>query len=164
MNEIDSDEEFINELVDKKIAELEVDKIDPSTIELIPTVSNPFNRTLDINDDYNLARTSIRNQLQLFDKASREALVAVMESQNPGTIEAFSILMSHMTTAAEKLMKLQSDTNKASGMTLGNKSPSNIPNNGSTFVGSTNDMLERIGGSLDPIMVIENDGTEETSS
>ena len=161
MSENDSDEEFIKNLLEKSINELETNQEDQLPIELIPTKSNPLNRGLDINDDYIFARESLRNSIQLMDKASREALIAIMESRHPKSVEAFAALMGQFTTASEKLMKLQTDMNKASGI---NNTP-NIPSNPAfqIFSGSSSDLLDEVGDGLNPILVIDN-GTKETSS
>jgi len=161
MSNIDSDEEFLKTLLVKTIDELETTSEDQLPIELIPTKSNPLNRGLDINDDYIFARESLRNSIQLMDKASREALIAIMESRHPKSVEAFAALMGQFTTASEKLMKLQTDMNKASGI---NNTP-NIPSNPAfqIFSGSSSDLLDEVGDGLNPILVIDN-GTKETSS
>ena len=157
----DNDEEFLKELLTKTIDELESPQEDQLPIELLPTVSNPSNRILDINDDYTFARTSIRNQLQLMDRASREALQSILESRHPKSIEAFAALMGQFTNASEKLMKLQSDMNRATGVSNSLQYPK--INNDDAFDGSASDLLDEVGDSLNPIMVIDN-GTKETSS
>jgi hypothetical protein len=168
----DNDEEFIKELLEKTIDELEVDSsnIDEQLPMVItPIISHPLNRSLDINDDYSFSRATIRAQLQLMDAASKHALLGIMESRHPKSIEAFATLMGQVTNAAEKLMKLQTDTTRASNINP-NSSPNPLLNNSTPvcdvyedFSGSSSDLLDEVGDNLNPIVIIDN-GPKETSS
>lgn len=150
-----SDNKEISEMLKATIAELEIEEGNfDLPISIVPTVSDADNRENDINDDYSFARSTLRTQLQLMDSASRSALIAVMASQHPKTIEAFSALMTTMANTAEKLLKTQKDIRDIKG---GGKNVT--PQAGVGFRGTTTDLLSELGDAQDPKYVIEHDET-----
>ncbi len=147
-----TEEEILETLLKETIAGIDI----TDTVPALPVVSPPqFNIDvdLDIEDDYRAARTSIRAQLEYFQIATENALSGLISSQHPRSIEAFASLMGQMTTTAEKLIKLQSDTKKAKG-TINSKS---APATGAIYNGTSNDLLGSMGDAQSPKYVLDND-------
>lgn len=150
------DDKYIKEMLKNTIAELEIDETsDQLPITIIPTTSDIEDRETDISDDYSLVRSTLRTQLQLMDAASRSALIGLIASQHPKSVEAFSALMTTMSNTADKLLKAQKDIKDIKG-----SASKTIHQPGQGFVGTSTDLLSQFGDAQDPIYVIDNEATE----
>lgn len=151
----DKDTEFLKNLLSNTIEDLDIPDASQDTfpIEINPVYSNPDDREPDINDDYSLVRQTLHKQLQLMDKAAQIALVAMMASSHPRSIEAFSKLMDSISSTSEKLLKNQKDVRDIKGSS-GQKTYSPTEK---SWTGTTTDLLDDLGDAQSPKYIIDNE-------
>jgi len=141
-----SDKEFIEDLLKNAMDGVEVDEPEVSLPAIIPTVFN-LDHDADVDDDYKLVRSTLHAQLQLFNEASRHALIGLIASQHPKSVEAFSALMGQMSNTADKILKTQKDVKRIK-MTKGGN-PGVASPTAMTY-GTSSDLLDQFGGATDP--------------
>ena len=81
-------------------------------LELEEVESHPDERVQDLYEDYKFVRETIRFQRQMLMNISTIALENAKNSESPKQVEAFTKLMSEMTSSISKLMQLHKDINE----------------------------------------------------
>ena len=123
-------EVFDTPLIVKKEAEV----IDASTGEIV------LNNEEKIEDDYDHARTNLRQLLLDGQKALSTALSVAQSSEHPRAIEVVGNLMKQLADINQQLLDLHQQKQKLDGPKVAEK---NVTNN-SIFVGSTQDLAKMI--------------------
>ena len=124
-------EVFDTPLIVKKEAEV----IDASTGEIV------LNNEEKIEDDYDHARTNLRQLLLDGQKALSTALSVAQSSEHPRAIEVVGNLMKQLADINQQLLDLHQQKQKLDGP---KDAPSKSVTNNSIFVGSTNDLAKMI--------------------
>lgn len=117
-------------------------------LELEAVESHPDERVKDLYDDYKFVRETIRFQRQMLMNISTIALENAKNSESPKQVEAFTKLMSEMTSSISKLMQLHKDINEI----LNVKPAAQSAEQGTTtikadtvFVGTPADLMQQMG-------------------
>ena len=124
-------EVFDTPLIVKKEAEV----IDASTGEIV------LNNEEKIEDDYDHARTNLRQLLLDGQKALSTALSVAQSSEHPRAIEVVGNLMKQLADINQQLLDLHQQKQKLDGP---KDAPSKSVTNNSIFVGSTHDLAKMI--------------------
>lgn len=150
-----SDEKFIEDLLKSTIDGIEVEEPEINLPDIIPTKFN-LDHDTDIDDDYKLVRSTLHAQLQLFNEASRHALIGLIASQHPKSVEAFAALMGQMSATADKILKTQKDVKKIK-MTRGGPGGPATPTPAAMTYGTSSDLLDQFGDATAPKYVLDDD-------
>jgi len=147
------DKKFLDELLKETMEGTEIEEPDICLPTIVPTVFN-LDHDSDVDDDYKLVRSTLHAQLQLFNEASRHALMGLIASQHPKSVEAFAALMGQMSNTAEKVIKNQKEV-KRIRMTKGGGAPGG-PQPALSY-GTTSDLLDELGDATDPKYILDDD-------
>lgn len=108
----------------------------------LPQTYNPSE--LDQEDDFQLARNTLRNLINKNEDVMTELVHIAKNSENPRAFEVAGQLISAQTSITKELIglhKTKKDIDKASGKTESIKQQNNI-----VFAGSTSDLMKLING------------------
>lgn len=118
-----------------------VDEVDlPTTL---PTVSDAQSKQLDQEDDYQLARNTLRNLIVKSEDTLDQMIDLAKNSEHPRTYEVAGQLIKTVSDVAKDLMELQKkvkDLKKDEP-----DSVKNITNNNVVFAGSTAELMKMLG-------------------
>ena len=118
--------------------------ITPSAV-VLDTISVPATSvgTLDVSDDFTVARNNIRNIIERGDDALECALELAKESEHPRTYEVVGQLIKVLVDANKDLLNIHKQR-KELNTTESESSPKNVTN--AIFVGSTAELQKIIRG------------------
>ena len=108
----------------------------------LPQAYNPSE--LDQEDDFQLARSTLRNLINKNEDVMTELVHIAKNSENPRAFEVAGQLISAQTSITKEIIglhKTKKDIDKASGKTESIKQQNNI-----VFAGSTSDLMKLING------------------
>ena len=133
----------------KNIPELDklfnIDPATDSTTENLPALPESSTRKLDQQDDYELARSTLRNLIVKSESTLDQMIDLAKNSEHPRTYEVAGQLIKTVSDVAKDLLELQK---KAKDLEKdeagGNDGPKNITNNNVVFAGSTADLFKMI--------------------
>ena len=118
-----------------------VDEVDlPTTL---PTVSDAQSKQLDQEDDYQLARNTLRNLIVKSEDTLDQMIDLAKNSEHPRTYEVAGQLIKTVSDVAKDLMELQKKVKD-----LKKDEPDNIKNitnNNVVFAGSTAELMKMLG-------------------
>ena len=129
----------LNRINDVFNVETDVDLPIPTSM---PVVYNPSE--LDQEDDFQLARNTLRGLINKNDDVMTELVHIAKNSENPRAFEVAGQLISAQTAITKELIglhKTKKDIDKASGKMENIKQQNNI-----VFAGSTSDLMKMING------------------
>lgn len=145
------DKKFIEDLLKETMEGTEIEEAEISLPTIVPAIFN-LDHDSDIDDDYKLVRSTLHAQLQLFNEASKHALLGLIASQHPKSVEAFAALMGQMSNTADKILKTQKDVKRIKQT----KGPGGVTPTAMTY-GTSSDLLDQFGDACDPKYVLDND-------
>ncbi|MGL4522752.1 MAG: terminase small subunit [Bacilli bacterium] len=134
----------------------------PAVVEplvLKETVSNPGNRTLDLDEDYSNVRKMLYFQQQMLMEAATVSLEQARTADAPRVMEVFSTLMGQMTITNKELLKVHKDMKDITSEqvnTGANSSPSTPAANitaTNVFLGTPSELMNKVGTQYDAIDV-----------
>lgn len=103
--------------------------------------------TKDVQDDYEFARTTLRNMVEKGEEALDDMMAVAKGSEHPRAFEVTSTLINTISGAAKDLMALQKTMKAINTLPKGeedkNPSAQNITNN-IVFQGSTKDLIKQV--------------------
>lgn len=145
------DKKFIEDLLKETIEGIDLEEPEINLPTITPTIFN-MDHDADVDDDYKLVRSTLHNQLQYFDTATKHALIGLIASQHPKSVEAFAALMGQMSATADKILKTQKDVKRIKQT----KGPGAASPTAMTY-GTSSDLLDQFGDACDPKYVLDND-------
>nr|3TXS_A Chain A, Terminase DNA packaging enzyme small subunit [Biquartavirus 44RR2]3TXS_B Chain B, Terminase DNA packaging enzyme small subunit [Biquartavirus 44RR2]3TXS_C Chain C, Terminase DNA packaging enzyme small subunit [Biquartavirus 44RR2]3TXS_D Chain D, Terminase DNA packaging enzyme small subunit [Biquartavirus 44RR2] len=78
-------------------------------------VSNPNNRKIDQDDDYELVRRNMHYQSQMLLDMAKIALENAKNADSPRHVEVFAQLMGQMTTTNKEMLKMHKEMKDLAG-------------------------------------------------
>ncbi|AZU98634.1 small terminase protein [Acinetobacter phage AB-Navy71] len=118
-------------------------------LELEEVISNPTNRTPDLETDYSIVRKNMHFQQQMLMDAAKIFLETAKNADSPRHMEVFATLMGQMTTTNEKILKLHKEmkdiTNETTTAGKGEERANVNIENAHVFVGGPTDMMDKFG-------------------
>lgn len=131
------------------------DVVSPTFPQILPTqtsdvaiVEQPKDSSANLDDDFDLARTTIKDTITSTQTAMTELLMIAQSSQHPRSFEVLATLASTMNQLSKQLVDLHkakaSVQQPAKSAGEAAQSGTNITN--AVFVGSTEDLLKMISG------------------
>lgn len=123
-------------------------------LELTEVISNPQNRTEDLEDDYTLVRRNFHHQNQMLMDAAKIFLETAKNADSPRHMEVFSTLMGQMTTTNKEILKLHNEmksiTNEQTNVNKSDGGGNGINiQNAQVFLGSPADLMEEDGDAFE---------------
>lgn len=82
---------------------------------LIEPTSNPNNRKIDQDNDYELVRRNMHYQTQMMMDMAKIALENAKNADSPRMVEVFSQLMGQMTTTNKEIIKMHKEMKELAG-------------------------------------------------
>lgn len=117
-------------------------------LELKEVVSNPNDRTHDLEDDYSLVRKNMHFQSQMLQNAAEIFLETAKNADSPRHMEVFATLMGQMTTTNREILKVHKEmkeiTNENTGTKGTGQQTMNIEN-ATVFMGSPSELMDEVG-------------------
>ena len=132
----------------KNIPELDkLFNIDPTTdseSENLPALPETSTRKIDQQDDYELARNTLRNLIVKSESTLDQMIDLAKNSEHPRTYEVAGQLIKTVSDVAKDLLELQKKAKDLEKDEAGSDGPKNITNNNVVFAGSTADLFKMI--------------------
>lgn len=117
----------------------------PEVVEIKSDIKPPVEETgEEIQDDYDLARNTLRNLIEKGEEALDDMMAVAKGSEHPRAFEVTSTLINTIGSAAKDLMSLQKTMKEIKKPVAGEEAPKNITNNNIVFQGSTSELLNHI--------------------
>ncbi|UYD57396.1 terminase small subunit [Aeromonas phage B614] len=79
------------------------------------TISNPNNRKIDQDDDYELVRRNLHYQSQMLLDMAKIALENAKNADSPRHVEVFATLMGQMTTTNKEMLRMHKEMKEIAG-------------------------------------------------
>ena len=128
----------------KHIPELDkIFDIEPqSPVENLPAISPETGKNIDQEDDYQLARSTLRNLIYKSENTLDDMIELAKNSEHPRTYEVAGQLIKTVSDVAKDLIELQKKVKDLKdGDTVSAK---NVTNNNVVFAGSTADLFKML--------------------
>jgi hypothetical protein len=124
----------------------ELDKlfdIEPqSTVENLPAIAPETSKNIDQEDDYQLARSTLRNLIYKSENTLDDMIELAKNSEHPRTYEVAGQLIKTVSDVAKDLIELQK---KVKDLKDGDSvSAKNVTNNNVVFAGSTAELFKML--------------------
>ena len=133
----------------KNIPELDklfnIDPVESNTQdENLPALPESTTRKMDQQDDYDLARSTLRNLIVKSEGTLDQMIELAKNSEHPRTYEVAGQLIKTVSDVAKDLLELQKKAKDLDKDENSNDGPKNITNNNVVFAGSTADLFKMI--------------------
>ena len=133
----------------KNIPELDklfnIDPVESNTQdENLPALPESTTRKMDQQDDYDLARSTLRNLIVKSEGTLDQMIELAKNSEHPRTYEVAGQLIKTVSDVAKDLLELQKKAKDLDKDENSNDGPKNITNNNVVFAGSTADLFRMI--------------------
>jgi hypothetical protein len=115
----------------------------PEKSELPVVIENETTNDADLNDDYNLARTTLRKIIIKGQNALDDIVELASSSEHPRSYEVAGQLMKTMADVSKDLLELQKQKRDISKPPPGEK-PKITQHNSIVFTGSTSELMKAI--------------------
>jgi hypothetical protein len=128
----------------KNIPELDkIFDIEPqSPVENLPAISSETGKNIDQEDDYQLARSTLRNLIYKSENTLDDMIELAKNSEHPRTYEVAGQLIKTVSDVAKDLIELQK---KVKDLKDGDSvSAKNVTNNNVVFAGSTAELFKML--------------------
>ena len=133
----------------KNIPELDklfnIDPVESNTQDAnLPALPESTTRKMDQQDDYDLARSTLRNLIVKSEGTLDQMIELAKNSEHPRTYEVAGQLIKTVSDVAKDLLELQKKAKDLDKDENSNDGPKNITNNNVVFAGSTADLFKMI--------------------
>lgn len=121
--------------------------------EIKEVQSNPSNRNVDLEKDYEVVRKNVHFQQQLLQHAALKAFENAATSDSPRMMEVFATVMNQMTVNNKQILEIQKqmrDITQEQVTTSQNQQQQPMINaTGPVFVGSPAELMQQVGGQIE---------------
>jgi hypothetical protein len=124
----------------------EIFNITPQEKESVPIIAPSVSKNIDAEDDYDLARGTLRNVIEKGSNALDDIIHLAKNSEHPRTYEVAGQLMKTMSEVAKDLLALQKQKIELDKPQAGQaaQNPQIGQQNNIVFTGSTEDLLRML--------------------